>query len=87
MRLRLAAAGAHFERISVDPAVCHGQACIKGTRIAVAVVLENLAAGPSAEEIVASYPPLGVEDVPGGDRLCRRAGARAHRRDRSARVA
>jgi uncharacterized protein (DUF433 family) len=51
------------ERISIDPAVCHGQACIKGTRIPVAVVLDNLAAGLSAEEIVASYPPLRVEDV------------------------
>ena len=51
------------ERISIDPAVCHGQACVKGTRIPVAVVLDNLAAGLSADEIVASYPPLRVEDV------------------------
>ena len=51
------------ERISIDPAVCHGQACIKGTRIAVAVVLDDLAAGLSADEIGASYPPLRVEDV------------------------
>ncbi len=51
------------ERISTDPAVCHGQACIKGTRIPVAVVLDNLAAGLSPDEIVASYPPLGVDDV------------------------
>jgi uncharacterized protein (DUF433 family) len=51
------------ERISTDPAVCHGQACIKGTRIPVAVVLDNLAAGLSAAEIVASYPPLRVDDV------------------------
>jgi len=51
------------ERISIDPAVCHGQACIKGTRIPVAVVLDNLAAEMSAEEIAASYPPLRVDDV------------------------
>jgi uncharacterized protein (DUF433 family) len=51
------------KRISTDPAVCHGQACIKGTRIPVAVVLDNLAVGLSAEEIVASYPPLRVDDV------------------------
>ena len=51
------------ERISIDPAVCHGQACIKGTRIPVAVVLDNLAAGLSAEDIVASCPTLRVEDV------------------------
>jgi uncharacterized protein (DUF433 family) len=49
------------ERISIDPAVCHGQACIEGTRIPVA--LDDLAAGLSADEIVASYPPLRVEDV------------------------
>jgi uncharacterized protein (DUF433 family) len=33
------------DHISVDPAICHGQACIKGTRIPVAVVLDNPAAG------------------------------------------
>ena len=38
------------ERISSDPAVCHGLACIKGTRIPVAVVLDNLAAGLSADD-------------------------------------
>lgn len=51
------------ERIATDPGVCHGQACIKGTRIPVAVVLDNLAAGLGAEEIIASYPPLSVDDV------------------------
>ena len=45
------------------PPSAKGRACIKGTRIAVAVVLDDLAAGLSAEEIVASCPPLGVEDV------------------------
>jgi uncharacterized protein (DUF433 family) len=51
------------ERISIDPVVCHGQACIKRTRIPVAVVLDNLAAGLSAQEIVASYPPFRIEDI------------------------
>jgi uncharacterized protein (DUF433 family) len=51
------------ERISIDPAVCHGPACIKGTRIPVAVVQGDLAAGLSAVEIVASCPPLRVEDI------------------------
>lgn len=50
-------------RISTDPAVCHGKACIKGTRIMVSVVLDNLAAGQSAEEIVKLYPTLHREDV------------------------
>lgn len=44
--------------ISVDPAVCHGKACIRGTRIMVSVVLDNLAAGVPPEEIIKSYPSL-----------------------------
>lgn len=44
--------------ITVDPAICHGQACITGTRIMVSVVLDNLAAGSSIEEIIKSYPSL-----------------------------
>ena len=42
--------------ITADPAVCHGKACIAGTRIMVSVVLDNLAAGLTPEEIVRSYP-------------------------------
>jgi len=51
------------ERISVDPLVCHGRACIKGTRIMVSVILDNLAAGVSPKEILKSYPSLGSEDI------------------------
>lgn len=51
------------ERITVDPAVCHGQACIKGTRVMVAVVLDNLAAGLGTDEILHSYPSLKADDV------------------------
>jgi uncharacterized protein (DUF433 family) len=46
------------EHIVVDPAVCHGQACIRGTRIPAAVVLDNLAAGLSVAEVRKSYPSL-----------------------------
>ncbi|NIV33650.1 MAG: DUF433 domain-containing protein, partial [Anaerolineae bacterium] len=46
------------EYITVDPAVCHGRACIRGTRIMVAVVLDNLAAELTSDEIVRSYPSL-----------------------------
>jgi len=49
--------------ITVDPKVCHGSACIKGTRIMVSVVLDNLAAGLSKEEILKSYPSLSKEAV------------------------
>ena len=44
--------------ISVDPQVMHGVACIAGTRIPVAVVLNNLAGGASVEEILGEYPSL-----------------------------
>ncbi len=61
-------------RISTDPAVCHGKACIKGTRIMVSVVLDNLAAGQPADEILRLYPTLHREDVTAGDRLRSRTG-------------
>jgi uncharacterized protein (DUF433 family) len=51
------------ERISVNPAVCHGRACIRGTRIMVSVILDNVAAGVPRTEILASYPPIRLEDI------------------------
>ncbi len=49
--------------ITVDPRVCHGKACIRGTRIMVSVVLDNLAAGLTPGEILKSYPSLSIEGV------------------------
>ena len=51
------------EHITVNPAVLHGKACIRGTRIPVAVVLANLADGLSTSEIIRSYPSLTVEGI------------------------
>ncbi len=51
------------DRISVDPNICHGKACIKGTRIMVSVILDNLAAGETSDRILASYPTLKQEDI------------------------
>lgn len=51
------------ERITVDLSICHGKACIKGTRIMASVILDNLAEGISSEEILHSYPSLTLEDV------------------------
>lgn len=51
------------ERIHSDPQVCHGKPCIRGTRILVSVVLDNLAEGFTAEQIVEDYPPLQPRDV------------------------
>ena len=46
--------------ISVDPTICHGQACVTGTRIMVSVILDNLAAGLTPADIVRSYPTLSI---------------------------
>jgi uncharacterized protein (DUF433 family) len=51
------------EYISVDPNVCHGQACIVGTRVMVTVILDNLAAGLTVDEIAESYPSVSADAV------------------------
>ena len=50
-------------RIAVNPEVCHGTPCIKGTRVMVSVILDNLAEGVSHEEVLVAYPTLEAEDV------------------------
>ena len=49
--------------ITFDPAICHGRATIKGTRVMVSVVLDNFAVGLSVDEILQSYPSLSYETV------------------------
>ncbi|MHB8858859.1 MAG: DUF433 domain-containing protein [Thermoleophilia bacterium] len=51
------------KHITVDPTICHGKACIKGTRISVTVVLDNLAANMTPEEIMQAYPSLTPETI------------------------
>ena len=51
------------ERISIDPLISHGQACIKGTRIPVHQIVAMLANGDSIEELLADYPSLTREDI------------------------
>lgn len=53
------------DRITVDPQICHGKACLKGTRVMVSVILDNLAAGETVERILQSYPTLQREDLQG----------------------
>lgn len=50
-------------RVSVDPRICHGKTCIKGTRIMVDIILDNLADGLSSDEIIEDYPSLTPEDI------------------------
>ena len=52
-----------IDRISVDPRICHGQACIKGTRIPVHQILHMLANGDTIDELLEDYPSLNREDV------------------------
>lgn len=52
-----------LERISIDPQVCFGKPCIRGTRIWVSLLLDFLADGSTIEEILEEYPQLTVEDV------------------------
>lgn len=52
-----------LERISINPKICHGQPCVKGTRIMVWLIIQYLANGDSMEDILAAYPSLTREDV------------------------
>jgi uncharacterized protein (DUF433 family) len=51
------------DRISVDPKICHGKPCIKGTRIMVSIVLDYLHASEGRAEILRQYPTLGPLDI------------------------
>ena len=50
-------------RITIDPKVCHGQACIKGTRIPVHQILRMLANGDTIEDLLQEYPSVTREDI------------------------
>jgi uncharacterized protein (DUF433 family) len=52
-----------LSRISVDPRICFGKPCIRGTRIWVSLLLDFLAAGATIDEILEDYPQLKREDV------------------------
>lgn len=51
------------ERISIDPGICHGQACVKGTRLTVHQILGMLANGDTMEDLLREYPSLTREDI------------------------
>lgn len=52
-----------FERITVDPEIMGGRACIRGMRIPVSVIVRQVAHGATFEEILAGYPDLEREDI------------------------
>ncbi len=51
------------KRITIDPEICHGKPTIRGSRLMVSTILELLASGMSADEIVTDYPALEIEDI------------------------
>ena len=52
-----------IERIELNPKVCNGKPIIKGTRIPVSVILDQIAAGDSWDNIIGGYPELSTEDI------------------------
>lgn len=52
-----------LERVTIDPRICGGKPCIKGTRIWVSLILDLLASGVAEAELLAEYPQLTHEDV------------------------
>jgi uncharacterized protein (DUF433 family) len=52
-----------YERISIDPRVCHGQACIRGTRIPVHQIVRMLAYGDTIDGLLEDYPSLERDDI------------------------
>ena len=52
-----------LSRIAVDPRICFGKPCVRGTRIWVSLLLDFLASGATIEEILENYPQLKREDV------------------------
>ncbi len=54
---------AALDRITFDPRIMAGRACIRGLRIPVSVIIGQIAGGASAEEVLADYPDLEAEDI------------------------
>jgi uncharacterized protein (DUF433 family) len=52
-----------LQRISIDPGICGGKPCIKGTRIWVSLILDLLASDMAEAELLAEYPGLAHEDI------------------------
>jgi uncharacterized protein (DUF433 family) len=52
-----------LKRISIDPAICHGKPCIRGHRIMVSVILDALADGETAEELLKEFPSITKDDI------------------------
>lgn len=52
-----------YERILINPKVCHGQACVKGTRIPVYQIIRMIANGDTIDDLLKEYPSIKREDI------------------------
>ncbi len=52
-----------LNRVSVDPEICAGKPCIRGTRIYIAIILDALAEGLTPDQIIDHYPQLTLDDI------------------------
>ena len=52
-----------LQRIRIDPNICFGKPCIRGTRIWVSLILDQLAAGETSEDVLSNYPQLTHQDI------------------------
>ncbi|MBI5755715.1 MAG: DUF433 domain-containing protein [Nitrospirae bacterium] len=52
-----------LNRVSVDPNICGGKPCIRGTRIYISIILDGLAEGLTPDQIIDHYPQLTIEDI------------------------
>ena len=52
-----------LDRITVDPAVCHGRPCIRGMRYPVELIVDLLASGMTSQEVLTDYPDLELDDI------------------------
>ncbi len=50
-------------RIAIDPAIHHGDPCIKGTRVPVSVIVGSMADGDTFDQVLSAYPHITVEDI------------------------
>ncbi len=52
-----------LDRVSIDPNICGGKPCVRGTRIYIAIILDSLAEGLTPEQIIEQYPQLTLDDI------------------------
>jgi uncharacterized protein (DUF433 family) len=60
------------ERIVLDPAIHHGDPCIKGSRVPVSIIVSRIADGDTFEQLIEAWPQLTADDIKSGAQVCGR---------------